>query len=485
MANRPTRVGFQFGVNPYEQRAGSFGFFIQDDWRVTNKLVLNLGVRYDSYGGWVATSDEGDGSPHIYNAPLQFPDFLVGDRLPVDRPIEPDRLNFSPRFGFAYDLNAAGKTVIRGGFGISSIQVNPTVFSGTQINAADEPFTSQFSAREVAELGITYPSYNEDVLPLVKGNAARSSYRLVDPNSRAPYALNYTFSIQQTLMPSLMLETAYVGNRGVKFLMDRHYNLPDRFTGIRPNPNFGGSLYFDNSESTHYHSWQTSLRKRYSDSLLFNLHYTWGKIINYGTGDNGALAARSYVQEFFDVHSNRGPSFDDINHFFVANVLYDLPKFKGHSSIVQHALGGWQLSGIWRSRTGFPTTLSQRSSRARSRPDVIDPANAVIDDGGRQFLNKAAFAKVPIVSKTNQPIRPGNSGRGSLPSPGSFVIDFSIGKSFPITEKASFNLRTDLLNSLNHTNPSGLVTNINSGSFGRLTNALGARQVQIHARISF
>ena len=485
LANTPTRVGFQFGVSPYEQRAESYGLFVQDDWRVTNKLVLNLGLRYDAYGGWVATGDTTDGPPHIFNAPLQFPDFLVGDRLPVDRPIEPDRNNFSPRFGFAYDLNAQGKTVIRGGVGISSTQVNPTVFSGTQINSATEPFESQFSANEVAELGITYPAYNEDVLPLVAGNAARASYRLVDANARAPYAVNYTFSIQRTLAPSLMLETAYVGNRGVKFLMDRHYNLPDRFTGIRPNPNSGGSLYFDNSESTHYHSWQTSLRKRYSANLLFNMHYTWGKIINYGTGDNGALAARAFVQEFFDVHSNRGPSFDDVNHFFVMDVIYDLPAFNGHNSFVRHALGGWQVAGIWRSRTGFPVTLDQRTSRARSRPDVIDPANAVIDDGGRQWLNPAAFARVPLVSKTNQPTRPGNSGRGSLPSPGSFVIDFAFGKSFAITEKVSFNLRADMLNALNHTNPSGLVTRINSGSFGILRNALPARQMQLHARISF
>ena len=486
LANTPTRTTYLFGIPPWQSTSLSLGFFFQDDWRVNNKLVLNFGLRYDYYDNWAVKNAFDDGPPHIFNAQLNFADFTFGPRQPIGEGFAPDKMNLGPRFGFAYDMDGQGKTIIRGGFGISFTPVNSSIFSGTPIMSENIPRTSRFTEKESARLGLAFPSWNEEVLDLIagEGGASFSSFRLMDTKLKPSYAINYTLGIQRALTDTLVLESAFVANRGVKFVYDRNYNEPDRLTGIRPNPNLGGALYFDNSESTHYVSWQSSLRKRYSRGLVTNVHYTWGKIINYGTGDLGPLADRAFLQEFFDIQANKGPSNDNITHNFIADLVYELPDFNSLGSAARHVIGGWQVSSIVRAATGLPITLSQPSARARSRPDLIDPDNAVLDQG-QQFLNKAAFAKVPIVKASSQPIRSGNVGRGFLDAPGSFLLDFSFGKNISVGEKVTVALRADLLNALNHTNPSGLVTNINSGQFGRLRSTLGPREIQLHLRISF
>ena len=486
LANTPTRTQYFFGVPPWQSDSHSLGFFFQDDWRVNDKLVLNFGLRYDYYDNWAVTNAFHDGPPHIFNAQLNFPDFTVGPRQPIGEAFKPDKVNLGPRLGFAYNMDGQGKTIIRGGFGLSFTPVNSTVFSASPIMSEREPFRSRFSKQDSARLGLRFPSWNEEVLEIVKAStgAAFASFRLIDTQLDASYAINYTFSVQRALTDTVVFETAFVANRGVKFVYDRNYNEPDRLTGIRANPNLGGALYMDNSESTHYVSWQSSLRKRYSRGLVTNLHYTRGKIINYGSGDLGPLADRSLLQDFFDIQSNKGPSLDNITHNFIADLVYELPRFNSLGSGARHIIGGWQVSSVVRARTGFPITLTQPSARNRSRPDLIDPDNAVLDQG-QQFLNKAAFAKVPIVQASGQPIRSGNVGRGFLDAPGAFLLDFSFGKDISVDEKVTVALRADLLNALNHTNPSGLVTNINSGQFGTLRRTLGPREIQLHLRVSF
>src|SRR5436190_2334028 len=116
--------------------------------------------------------------------------------------------------------------------------------------------------------------------------------------------MNYTLGFQKALTHSMMLETSYVGTRGVKFPMSRTYNQVDRITGLRNNPNMGEGVYTDNSQETVYHSWQTSLRERLSHGLLFNLNYTWGKALAY-TGGGTALVAggdtSGSIDDFFNV----------------------------------------------------------------------------------------------------------------------------------------------------------------------------------------
>jgi len=364
------------------------------------------------------------------------------------------------------------------------IPINPTLYAEGTIISPDRPSRTSFSRTESQALGIRYPAYNEDVVRLVSSGAALPSYQIVDPNIEASYAINYTLGVQHALTSTLMLETAFVANRGVKFFMDRRYNQVDRLTGLRPNPKLSDNLYFDNSESTYYVSWQSSLRKRYSRGLVGKIHYTYGKTINYGTGDLAPLANRSLIQDFFEFDSNRGRAFEDLTHNFVGDLVYSLPAMAQLPRAARLVVGDWQLSGVFRAQSGLPVTLTQPSSRDRSRPDVIDPLNVYVREGP-QYLNPAAFARVPIVPLTGMPIRSGNVGRSAISEPGLWNLDFSIGKTFPIAERTRAQFRIDLYNGLNHTTLSGLTSSINASTFGRLTGTRGARQVQLNLRVSF
>jgi outer membrane receptor protein involved in Fe transport len=485
LANIPSSARFTFGVAPYQASANNIGFFAQDDWRLNRRLTLNLGLRYDYFSAIKTTGVGSSGPPHVYNPPLLFPNFALGPHtFQATGPAAPDKINFGPRFGFAWDLTGAGRTVVRGGVGVMFNSVNPSIFALGTIIDPKFPYRSTFTRAENIALGIRYPSYNEDVLAKVASGSALPSYQLVDRKIKASYAINYTFGLQHAFTESLVLESALVANRGVKFFFDRRFNEGDRFTGIRPNRTIADNLYFDNSESTNYFSWQSSLRKRYSRNIVGNVHYTWGKIMSYGTGDLAPLANRSFIQDFFNIRANKGRAHQDITHSFVSDLVYELPRLNRSVSLIRHLLGGWQTTGILRARTGFPITLNQPSSRDRSRPDVIDFDNAVLDRGS-QYLNPAAFRRVPVVAATGMPERAGNVGRNVWSGPGSWTVDFAVGKRFTFAEKFNLDLRADFFNGFNHTNRSGLNVNINSAVFGVLTGTDGAREAQLNLRFSF
>src|SRR5262249_49631482 len=140
------------------------------------------------------------------------------------------------------------------------------------------------SRSEAQQLGIRYPAYAEDAVPIVERDVAQSGRQLIfsvlDPELQNPYTMNFQLNVQRALGQELMLEVGYVGDRGVKFPMHGRFTLPDRVTGERPNPLIiPGGYFVDNSESTTYHSLQTSLRKRFSRNLSFDFHYTYGQAL--------------------------------------------------------------------------------------------------------------------------------------------------------------------------------------------------------------
>src|SRR5439155_19748613 len=151
---------------------------------------------------------------------------------------------------------------------------------------------------------------------------------------------------------------------------------------------------------------------------------------------------------------------------------------------LKNTLGGWQGSGVFRAQTGNPISATEASARAFGRPDLIDPAHAVIDTG-LQFLNRAAFLAVPVSSVSGQQIRAGNEGNGFLTGPGLWNLDFSLGKNFKITERIQFQFRADMLNAFNHANLNVVETNLNNARFGQRTGSYDPRTVQFHSRVSF
>ncbi|MBI1898729.1 MAG: TonB-dependent receptor [Acidobacteria bacterium] len=510
-ANLPVDVTISYGSHgPHKSRMYEAGLFVQDDWRATSRLTLNLGLRYDYYSNAVVTPT-GDVDVGIKNLepPTNWPAFNFGARRPFDRPIENDGwVNLGPRFGFAYKVDGAGKTVVRGGYGVLFAAHVPAVLRQSTAHP-DVPFRIRWSKAEAQRLGVRYPMYAEDTLPIairdVQTTGNELVFSLMDPNLQNPYTMHYQLNVQRELSRNLMWEIGFVGVRGVKFPMHRPFNLPDRFTGVRPNPKLipGGPYYVDNSENTTYSSLQTSLRKRFSRNLSFDVHYTWGKTMAYSGGDVGVYYgtdAGDAMQDFFNLAIERGhPNFDH-THRMVADWIYQLPYLQDWNPVLRGVLGGWQVSGIFSGQTGVPTRVTQPCSQGwRCRTDYVGGPVVLanwqdneIAQGCRvgvhcdvQYLNRAAFAMVPT---TRQGIaeRPGTVGNNSLIRvPGSWGVDMSLAKNFQVREGMRLQFRVDTFNSLNHVNLGGLNTALQNSDFGRLDSAGGMRSMQLGARLSF
>jgi hypothetical protein len=282
-----------------------------------------------------------------------------------------------------------------------------------------------------------------------------------------------------------MIETGYVGSRGVKFILSRPYNQIDRITGLRPNQDIGTARFVSNGDSTVYHSWQSAFRKRLSDGFDLNVYYTWGKVLSYGQADviSGDLED-GFLQGFYEVDNNRGPAPTDVAHDFKWNAIYPLPELLDRIPAYRWTLGGWAVSAIYSYQSGTPLTIIQGDSAVGTRPDVVagvDPVLGVRPD--LRYLTRDAFDPDPMVQGVA--IRPGNLGRGTVRGPGGWMLDFSLAKGFHFGEGSRLEIRADLLNAFNHRTYANPNTDLDSGGFGGITSGGPSRDIQIGARFEF
>ncbi len=478
LANIPSRVQVTWGVNPFQMTQWQVGGFVQDDFRVNRRLTLNLGIRYDYF----SVPQERD------NRLFNLSNFGTGPLRPSTSIYGADRNNFAPRVGFAYTADKSAKTVVRGGFGIF---VNPRNMLGGPVdlvqNAIDEPFRRVFSRAEALQFPVLrYPVVNANVLPLVKG-AALAPSTLISEEFRNPYSVQMQLGVQRQLTNDLVLETGYVGTRGLKLNMVRDLNQVDRVTGVRPIPALGQFRYYDGSERSRYESWQTSLRKRMANNFLFNAHYTWSKTLSFSDGDLVLNSQRP--QDNNNLRAEWGPAPTDVNHRFAADTLYELPFTRlsaAKSTAGRLLLAGWQLTSITTIQSGSAFSIGNPSSIPGQRLDYIGGAPYASDPRTNLFyLNRAAFQEVPIITASGAPARPGNLGRNAMRLPGFWNVDIGLAKNFAFTERMRLQLRGDFLNAFNHTVFSSVDSNIRSANFGKFTGTRGARVIQLNARFTF
>ena len=496
IANIPTEVAPVFGNGDFRGVQKSLGFFAQDDWRIRPNLTLNIGLRYDSFGNFVPKGKGNAKLTGLYNPDglLDPVSFAVGKVRDLSNPVEADRwANLGPRIGFSYDPKSNGKMAIRGGFGmLFSSQVTGALQAAVQ-PGPNTPFRIRFSRADSQRLGLKWGSYTDDIATALdtdsKARGLTNVFSIYNPQLQNPYSMHFNLGFQRAITSTLALESAFVGTRGVKFLMHRWANEPNRVTGLRPNPLLNVNYYVDNTQQSVYTSWQTSLRKRFSHGLTGSLNYTWGRGLSTAGGDIGAYYqgdgdARS--QEFLYPKADRGPNTGDIKSYFNAEWVYEVPQLYKQGRLAKSVFGGWQVSGIFQARTGEPVTLSQTGALQINRPDYVG-GQVYLGDYRKtlQYLNRSAFALVPLGSVSRAPDRPGNVGNGAIRAPGSVNLDFSIGKSIPVTESSKIQIRADMFNSLNHTNLTGLRNSLNDQFFGQLLGTAGARVVQLNARFSW
>jgi hypothetical protein len=496
LANRPNQVTTTFGTPSFVGRDYSIGFFAQDDWRMSSKLVLNLGLRYDYFSNYSAKGkDQND--PYLaagfYNPDGVLDDqFRIGPVRDPNNPIDPDPVNFGPRFGFSYNPDGKGRTTIRGGYGIMFKQVPIAYFLLSVGRSPIFPFRTIWSQAEAQRYGMAFPVYNEDVFPILQKLGQVRIENVFNPQLNNPYGQNLYLGVQRTIGSGMVFETALVSTKGIKFIMEREANQVDRLTGERPSPDVGGFTYVDNSQRTFHWSSQSSLRKRFSRGLLFNLHYTFGKTLAHAGGDTATAddgEMRTVNQDYFCVSCDWGPATSDIRHNFAANWLYEAPALRGSDNpVLKHALGGWQISGTMLAVTGRPFNVAQSNALPNQRPDITTVEKATNDCcsfGNLQYLNRSAFINVPIIKASGATARPGSLPNNALRGPGSWTVNAGLGRNFKIKESMRLQVRADLLNAFNHTNYTSMQTNLDSSTFGRITNTAGARVIQINGRLSF
>lgn len=519
-------------------------FYFSDDWKVNQKLTLNLGLRwemnmgYNEVAGRASMIDLTKPNAGAGNRPgaLVFADEL-GQKGFHDKYLK----MISPRLGFAYALSS--KLVVRGGYGINA---NPFVanfstignigFNGSiAVNQNTNP--TPFPQDPVLYLHQPFPSL---VGTLPNRNPAQlnnQGYNYVAPDSnRVGYAQNYSLTFQYQLPGSFVAEVGYIGNKGTRLEangLDDLNQLPldalrygdDLFQQLSARPNIGVAVpyagfngtvaqalrpfpqytgigrIFANFGTSHYDSLQVQVTRHLTKGLAVLGAYTWSKAIF--TGSDSQIDA-SGSQNVYNRSLERSITSFNIPHFVKLTWIYELPFGKGrrwlNQGFLSTLIGGWSMTGIHNYRAGDALSIGGAGPRTilfngTVRPDWIQGQPVVLNGNadvktngsGAQYLNPAAFSLVPRTGN-NVPSRLGTAPP-RLPNvrgPAVFSEDFGLEKKFSFTEKTDFELRVDFFNAFNRAGRGNPVTDITNPLFGRITGArFGPRNIQIQGRFTF
>ncbi|MCP9495423.1 MAG: TonB-dependent receptor [Pyrinomonadaceae bacterium MAG19_C2-C3] len=490
--------------------------YIQDDFNVSPKLTLNLGLRYDFATPQYEAQNRLSNFDPETNTLIQARDGSLYDRALVD----PDRNNFGPRLGFAY--TPTPRTVIRGGYGISYVHFNRLggenllAFNGPQIifsTIDQQPF--------VTSGGVTTP------VPRCTGNNFSGCYRpteagyptgLVDPSRFTPltarvnytprdtpstYVQSYHVSVQRELVRNLLLDVAYVGNvsRNLIILADFNQARPNASTenislqARRPIPGYSFIQASYAGGEANYNSLQIKLERRFSDGLYLLNSFTFSKAIDNAPGHLETSAGDNSRINIRDLASERALSTYDQPVNNTTSIVYELPFGRGRRfgsntpRFIDATLGGFRLTLINTAASGQVGNLIynapsqfQVSTVLNYRPNII--GNLVVPSGQRTPDNYLDRNAVAIPTDRSQPF--GNAGRNIVRGPAFFQTDLGIQKQFPLfNETTRLEFRAEAFNLFNHTNFAAPDTNVSNSTFGALRTAFPARELQFALKLYF
>lgn len=507
------------GVYDTFQQPG-YAFFIQDDYKASRKLTLNLGLRYqynahamEKHNAMSSFDLKDDTLDVVKGAPLSnnpFAAYFDSADIPVNlnapRSLVPNQhLNFAPRLGLAY--NVLPKTVIRAGYGIFWTFYEAGPLSSPNMGE-DQPFYHNLTYSEssvvtpnpiVSQLSAGFPSNalttGQPGIPTPQGLFA------LDPHFRNPYEGVWNVGIQQEFGGGIVWDIDYTGSKGTALYEFRNAN--QAAPTANPNSSLDSRRPFPymhddpalwcSCGSSIYHALQTKLEKRFSNGLSFLAAYTFGKVIDETSeaslGEGNGQAGFRYAGP--DPGWERGLADFDARQRFAFSYSYELPfghgkRFgSGMSSAANAVLGGWQLVGADALQTGLPvsvfSSVNESNSDGDSRPDVVlgvplKPANQNVNE----WYNPAHF-QYPV------PGAFGNSGRDILQGPGLVEMDFSLFKNFQLSERFHLEFRSEFFNIVNHPNFQGnsIGDTFDLANAGALSAANPSRQIQFALKLYY
>jgi hypothetical protein len=481
LANIPSQIQINFPLLPFELHMYQAGAYVQDDYRILPNLTLNIGLRYDY---WTVPKEENN---HTFNRDGSPLGWGTGVFRQPDKMYDAYRPNFGPRVGLSWSPDSKRTTAVRLGYGMFYSPHPMQPMTGVILDGPNVPYRITLSRSQALAMGLNFAVDTPTLMQQIEASGSPQVSATISPYFPNPYSIQWTAGIQRDLGHGMMIDTAYVANHGLHETMVRNTNVPDRITGVVPDPVFGSFRYYDSSDASRYESWQTSFRKRFSAGLMFGANYTWSKDLSIGDAD---LGLQTPPQDNNNLRADIGPTPYDVRHSFNANGSYVLPidKLLGGSSRPLKAIAaGWQVSGIFTAQTGFPVNIiNSSSSYSSDRPDYNYGYDPYLPgwQNTRLYLTKTAFLSVPIVTASGAQARPGNLGRYALRAPGATNLNFSAAKNVNFGERVTLKIRADMFDALNHANLSGLATDISKGNFGALTCA-SSRTIQLAAKVTF
>jgi len=484
-----------------------FDFFVQDDFKVSQRLTLNLGLRYDF------SSPVWEGNNHLSNFnPAGSGSIITASNGSLESRslVQPQKLDFAPRVGFAYQLTP--KTVLRGGYGIfyvpfdragseNQLALNPPAFINNNIAVAST------ALQPVFPLNSGFPS---TFLNPADINYQFLHIRTTNPQDPRPYNQQWSFGIQRELLHNLFVEADYVGTKGTHILtlsdLNQYINNGQQVLfnaqnqPVLPYPGFGLLEYSQNDGNSSYNGLDFTLERRFTAGLAFRLAYTWSKSIDDTAEELSVYGSNAFSQITNNQKAWRGPSDFDVPQRVVFSWVYELPFGKGKpyltSGVASKIFGGFQVAGSYTYSAGRPFTAFDSANSSsidigeeQALPNVI--GKPVMPETVTCWFYVSTNSGCKGITGTNAFSLPapgvfGNSGRNTLRGPGLQDLDVSVSRNIAITERMKLQFRAEAFN-LTNTVAFGLPNaNVSGGSPGVITSlAADPRIMQFALRFSF
>jgi trimeric autotransporter adhesin len=482
----PQSSSIRYGESSQYFRSQTMSFYGQDDWRVRSNLSLNLGLRYEYFTpiqekyGHLANLDVAPdftavapviaGSVGPYSG--QFPDALIN----------PDKNNFSPRFGVAWKPTARSKFTFRAGYGWA---YNMGVYNqlGSRL-AQQPPFSSTNSANTTAD---NILSLDTGLIAIPAGQTITNTFA-VDRYYRAAYAQSWNAIIQRELPAGLAMEVDYNGQKGTRLDVQTIPNSappgssPLTAEQLRQIGNAQGFIYDSPVGNSIYHGGTLRVTRRFRNSFSWQLNYTYQKLI-----DNTTSLGAGVAQNAQNLAAERGidsPTGQTLALTYTAqspvgvrNAMFQKQPW------LQKSLKDWQLTGTTQVASGRPLTATVRGNASNVGGagvvgTVRADATGLPVDAGSGYFNPLAFA-VPVAGLF------GSAGRGTILGPGTFTMNLQLARQIQLSERRSVEFNVSATNLLNHVNISGIGTVVNSLNYGLATAAGGMRTVSATVRVRF
>lgn len=499
----PSNTAININDYTFRWNINCAGLYLQDDFKVSSKLTLNLGVRWEYNGPYSeANGQYAIFNPNLVNRQTKTPGEVEFASVDTNRNnFSPSvYTNFLPRAGFAY--NFAPKWVVRGGYGMYLL---PTIGYGgvgqmSQYGvSASFPSLDGVTPRYRLQDGVPAYSYNVDAngrpsIPASLTNPTAGVF-MVERRKRSAYNQSWQFGFQHQVGGNWLAEVDYVATRGVK--LPGYYQLnqvrpenwgPGNLQPRRPYPQYTGISALLNDGNSMYHSLQAKLEHRWNNGLLVQASYTWSKLID--DIDGPARANGAPYQDVYNLRADRGIGGYDTPHRFVASYVYQVPlgrhgRYLNNLPVLQDVIAGWQFAGITEFQVGLPMQIVQSWTAwgpNYQRPNLVAGADPALPRGDRtiaRWFNPDAFTPSPNYTL-------GYAPRFPLHGPGVNNWDFSLMRDFQLYERLKMQFRAEAYGAMNHPqwgNPGNNLANRNT--LGVITSAGGARQIELALRFFF